>query len=178
MAKQMGLVNRGTPVSFLSIGIFKWMIYDAAIDKRMIFHEQPMNFLPTMSVVGVLIESNGAILLLRRQIGKSQELTWGVPGGKVDAGETELEAAVREVQEETHLPLIESCLVGRGHFFVRYPDYDFTYTLFAYALADQPIVAISADEHSEFCWATPVASLRLPLIPDMDVCLKQVYHLD
>lgn len=38
---------------------------------------------------------------------------YALPGGRLDAGETPLEAAIRETQEELGLTLAENCLIGR-----------------------------------------------------------------
>jgi 8-oxo-dGTP pyrophosphatase MutT (NUDIX family) len=49
-----------------------------------------------------LIEQGGKFLAVTR---KDDPTKWGLPGGKVDPGETRLEAVVREVFEETGLVL-------------------------------------------------------------------------
>jgi 8-oxo-dGTP diphosphatase len=47
-----------------------------------------------------IIESNGRILAAQRNAHTSLPLKWEFPGGKVDAGETEIEALEREIMEE------------------------------------------------------------------------------
>jgi 8-oxo-dGTP diphosphatase len=50
------------------------------------------------AVAGVLaVDATGRVLLVRR----TDDGTWGLPGGGVEAGESWLEAAVRECREET-----------------------------------------------------------------------------
>ena len=49
--------------------------------------------------VGVLIWRDGEVLLVRHE--KGGRSYWLVPGGGVDAGETMVEAAEREIREET-----------------------------------------------------------------------------
>lgn len=44
----------------------------------------------------------GAVLLVKRGKGAAQGL-WSLPGGHVDKGETAMQAAIREVREETGL---------------------------------------------------------------------------
>jgi 8-oxo-dGTP diphosphatase len=51
--------------------------------------------------VGVLICRDGEVLLVRHE--KGGHSYWLVPGGGVDAGETMVEAAARELLEETNL---------------------------------------------------------------------------
>jgi len=52
--------------------------------------------------VGALLIEDGRILLVRRRYPPGRGL-WSIPGGHVDLGEGVLEAAVRELREETGL---------------------------------------------------------------------------
>ena len=66
----------------------------------MIYKERPKNFNPKFDVISCFVEYDGEILLLHRQDHKPEGNTWGVPAGKVDKGESLLEAMTREIQEE------------------------------------------------------------------------------
>ena len=59
------------------------------------------NFNPKFLVVGCFIEHDGKILLVKRHKAKESGDKWSCPSGKVDSGETEIEAIIREVFEET-----------------------------------------------------------------------------
>jgi 8-oxo-dGTP diphosphatase len=52
--------------------------------------------------VGVLIEKAGKYLLIKRAAEPDKEL-WSIPGGLVEIGERVVDAAAREVLEETNL---------------------------------------------------------------------------
>jgi 8-oxo-dGTP diphosphatase len=54
----------------------------------------------TQVAVGVLIRDDGAFLLTSRPQGKAYAGHWEFPGGKVEAGESTLEALCRELREE------------------------------------------------------------------------------
>jgi 8-oxo-dGTP diphosphatase len=54
------------------------------------------------SVVAVIVDDEGRVLLTRRSIPPFQNL-WVMPGGKIDLGEPILEALKREVHEEVGL---------------------------------------------------------------------------
>lgn len=60
---------------------------------------------PTKEVALAIILRNKQILLVKRrkqEIGKDgKKLAWGLPGGKIEPGESVEEAAVRETYEET-----------------------------------------------------------------------------
>jgi 8-oxo-dGTP diphosphatase len=60
-------------------------------------HRERKNPLPT---VDILIEIGGGIVLIER---KNPPHGWAIPGGFVDYGESQEQAAVREAKEETSL---------------------------------------------------------------------------
>lgn len=64
--------------------------------------------------------STEAALLLTRRSGKLRHHAgqWALPGGRIDAGETPEEAALRELHEEIHLELDSSAVLGRLDDFV------------------------------------------------------------
>jgi 8-oxo-dGTP diphosphatase len=55
----------------------------------------------------MLFDEGGAVLLVRFVVMRpeSEFVFWALPGGEIEAGETEAEAAVREVREELGLEL-------------------------------------------------------------------------
>ncbi len=61
--------------------------------------------------VGAIITADGQILLIRR--GHEPEAgRWSLPGGRIEPGETDQQALVREVREETRLEVIPGPLIG------------------------------------------------------------------
>ena len=68
-----------------------------------------MKSIPT---VGVLIYKDDTVLLVRHGAKASHLTGWyGVPAGRLEEGETNIQAAVRELQEETGLVTHESDLL-------------------------------------------------------------------
>lgn len=53
-----------------------------------------------IEVVCAVIEREGRVLAARRNAGGSQPLLWEFPGGKIEPGESERAALVREIREE------------------------------------------------------------------------------
>jgi 8-oxo-dGTP diphosphatase len=56
----------------------------------------------------MLFDQSGAILLVRFVVPREggEFVFWALPGGEIEAGETEIEAAAREVREELGLELV------------------------------------------------------------------------
>jgi 8-oxo-dGTP diphosphatase len=66
----------------------------------------------TIRCVGGLIhDPNGALLLVRRGHDPGRGL-WSIPGGRVEPGETDAQAVVREIAEETGLIVTPGRLAG------------------------------------------------------------------
>jgi len=70
--------------------------------------------------VGVVVNTDGKILIAKRPLSAHQGGLWEFPGGKVDAGETIEQALVRELQEELAIDVLASQpLIQIRH---HYPD--------------------------------------------------------
>jgi 8-oxo-dGTP diphosphatase len=80
-------------------------------------------------VVAALIETApGRYLVQQRLPGKSRALLWEFPGGKVETGESDAQALVREAREELGVRLE----VGEERFAVRHAYQDLTVDLHLY----------------------------------------------
>jgi len=143
----------------------------------MIYKTEPANFVSRFEVVSCYVEHDGEILILHRQDHKPEGNTWGLPAGKVDEGENELEAMVREIGEETGLMIEPDTLEYLEKLYVVYPTYQFIFHMFKLLVAEKPEVKIREAEHKTYQWATPEEILKLDLIPDFDECLKISYNL-
>jgi len=143
----------------------------------MIYRNEPKNFVPKFEVVSCYVEHDGEILILHRQDCKPEGGTWGLPAGKIDEGENEFEAMIREVYEETGLAVKSNDLEYLERLYVVYPTYQFIFYIFRLPVTVKPPIKISVSEHQEYRWAKPEDVLKLSLVPDCDECLKLSYNL-
>ena len=60
---------------------------------------------PIVRVVAALIEQNGKFLITQRRPEATLPLLWEFPGGRVEMGETDQSALMRELQEEMEIDL-------------------------------------------------------------------------
>lgn len=112
--------------------------------------------------VSVLIERQGLFLSVSRRNDVTQ---WGLPGGKVDPGETVAEAAVRETGEEVGLalnardlkPVYTGICPGKG--------VDDTYEVQAYVVkvGDELLASLAPERGLYVAWL-PAAALTNPVL--------------
>ncbi len=76
---------------------------------------------PFLAVSAAIIRDGHVLVAMRAKPGSARGL-FTLPGGVVEAGETLLEAVVREVAEETGIAIEPVALAGHREFIVRDPD--------------------------------------------------------
>lgn len=143
----------------------------------MIYTSKPKTFEPRFEVVSCYVQVEEEILLLKRLATKSQGGKWGLPAGKIDPNETSNQAMIREIFEETGLTVIEEDLNYSAKVYVQYSDIDFIYHMFSVNLKSKPEIKIRDTEHQEYKWITPLESLSLNLVEDLDACTKMFYNI-
>lgn len=145
---------------------------------QLVFQEPPVNFNPKVEVAACFITVKENVLFMKRQPHRSEPNKWGIPGGKLEKGETAQQAAIREIKEETGLDLPES-VKHLGTVYIRYPEVDFVYHMYGHDLHDYPgEIRFDPIEHVEYRWMTLKEALQLPLIRGEDECIYLVYGKD
>lgn len=66
--------------------------------------------------VGVVIDQNKKLLIAERPLNKSKAGFWEFPGGKVEQGETVLDALKRELQEEIGICIASAIPLIKVHY--------------------------------------------------------------
>jgi len=125
---------------------------------------------PILGVIAV-VRRDGQFLLAQRSRG-AYIGRWGFPGGHVERGETIVEAAMRELAEETgveaapvevigHVDVIERDGQGRVLFH---------YVLLAVLAEWRAGEGVAADDAAALCWCTldEIAAGTVPVLPDVE----------
>jgi 8-oxo-dGTP pyrophosphatase MutT (NUDIX family) len=138
----------------------------------MIFLKKPANFNSKLEAVGCFVQCDGEIILLHRQNNKPQGDTWGIPSGKIDGEDDARTTMLRELKEETGFEIPENEMLLFKTIFVKYDSYDFIYHIFYTTINNKKKIKLKNDEHKDAKWITPNDALALPLIEDLDGCIK------
>lgn len=129
---------------------------------------------PPLQVVGAVLWRDGRLLAVQRPPGRRHAGLWEFPGGKIEPGETALDALARELREELGItPCGARWWRSLSH---TYPDLRVELHFYTVgAFAGEPC----ALEGQTLRWVTPVEALDLPfleadrpLLADLDDAAK------
>jgi 8-oxo-dGTP diphosphatase len=121
-------------------------------------------------VGAVVTDDAGRIVVVRRGHAPSEGL-WSLPGGRVEPGETLVEAVRREVREETGLEVDVHQVVGRidiPHDAVVYDVSDFAATV-----RGRPSPLVCGDDAVDAMWVTRPELAELDTSPGLLDTLEQ-----
>lgn len=138
-----------------------------------IFHHAPEDFNQEIQAAGCYVEVAGRLLLLKRSPRQSEAGLWGIPGGKLEEGESALEAVCRELSEEVAIQLDPTRVRPLGALYFRKPGKEYVFHLFHAELDNLPDLKHSP-EHEVFLWATREEFLELPLMTGSVECLNML----
>ena len=113
---------------------------------------------PLVHVVAAVIFRDGRYLVTRRQKGVHLEGYWEFPGGKVDPGETDEAALVREIREELDAGVeVGRLVLATTH---HYPERSVCLAFYECALTEEPRPLLG----QEMRWVSPpeLRSLTFP----------------
>jgi len=119
-------------------------------------------------VGGVVHDAAGRLLLIRRGHDPSAG-SWSVPGGRVEAGESEVDAVVRELFEETGLAVRPVRVVGRVR--VEGDGVVFTITDWACTLLDPAQQPVAGDDAADVAFVDAEGLAALDMAPGVVTAL-------
>ena len=119
-------------------------------------------------VVAALIWDDDKFMICQRPANKARALLWEFVGGKVESGETEEQALIRECKEELNV------LLSVGDVFMdvihKYPDLTVHLTLFNATIAEGEPQKL---EHNDIRWITPSEISNYEFCPaDEEILVK------
>lgn len=110
--------------------------------------------------VGAIIKDPGGRLLLIKRGHAPQAGRWSLPGGRVEPGESDQQAVIREIREETGLEIECDQLVGSVK---RLLPPDAVLEISDYAATVTGGTLVAGDDAAEVRWVSPAEMERLPL---------------
>lgn len=124
---------------------------------------------PTLEVaVGVLLNQHGQVLLGKRPADKPWPGWWELPGGKIEAGESVIQALVRELREELGIE------TTHAHPWVTYThEYPKNFVKLSFCLVREWEGEPQCLEGQELAWVNPKGPLEVgPVLPATEPPLK------
>ncbi|HII4319600.1 TPA: pyrimidine (deoxy)nucleoside triphosphate diphosphatase [Enterobacter cloacae] len=127
--------------------------------------------LKTLDVVAAIIEKDNKILLAQRPMHADQPGLWEFAGGKVEAGETQPEALIRELQEELGI-------YAQPSYYVASHQREVSQRIIHLHAWHVPHFSgeLTAHYHSALVWCTPEEAFDYPLAP-ADIPLLEAFIL-
>ncbi len=123
----------------------------------------PADFSTEVQIAGCYLEIDNKLLLLQSSALKKESGKWGVPAGKLEQSETPVNAAIRELFEETGIRIMASQVQSLGALYIRKPEVDYVYHMFKVQMDYLPSVLLS-DEHQNYKWASSEDLEEMPLM--------------
>lgn len=114
-------------------------------------------------------------LFLKRGNGSDHPGEWAFPGGQLEPGETDIEAAIRETKEESGYEAIEENLTLHTHGIAQADELGSESVSFTTYISKilQPFLPTLCDEHTGFAWAS-IATPPFPLHPGAQLAIDRL----
>jgi mutator protein MutT len=113
---------------------------------------------PPIRVIAAVVARGAELLVCQRPLHKRHGGLWEFPGGKCEPGESDTDAARRELREELGVEVVS---VGAPELVVRDPGSTFAIVFVPVEIAGEP----TCHEHIALVWERPADLLDRPLAP-------------
>ena len=140
-----------------------------------IYNKEPQGFSCRTQVAACYLEMDRKLLILQRAAHKSEEGKWGVPACKLEKNETPIDAAVRELFEETGIRVdLVSQVRFLGSLYIRKPEIDYVYHIIKIEMHEIPSIRLSG-EHQDYQWASCQEMQQIPLMAGANEALQSYF---
>lgn len=127
-----------------------------------------------MRIAGCFLKHDSKFVILLRRPDKPKGGTWGLPAGKVEEGEGDREALLRELREETGYTADNSEIEHLGDF-VFGQNEKYIFATYKIELNNFYKLKLEKEAHTAYKWVTAEECYAEPdLIPDFHELLKLV----
>lgn len=113
-----------------------------------------------VAIIGRIINGEYQVLFAQRPVGKAYAGYWEFPGGKIEAGESVIDALTREIDEELGL-YINSATLWRSERF----SYEHAHVELNFCRSNDWSGEPHGREGQAFAWQCPTAITVSPLLP-------------
>jgi mutator protein MutT len=129
-------------------------------------------------IVGCFLEYKGKFIILQRAEHDSHAGSYGLPAGGIAEGETNTQAILREIREETGYHAEEKELIYLGTWSWQYPERIMDFVTYKIMLKKSFQVILDKNEHQSFKWVTPEECYKIKnLIHGFHDLLKLVGYI-
>jgi 8-oxo-dGTP diphosphatase len=122
-----------------------------------------------VGVAAVVMDDEGRFLFSKRIADKHGAQTWSFPGGKPDAGESPLEACLRELEEETGIKADWGQPLGLWTY-DRFESHDLHYVTLYFLVdhGEQVPQNLEPEKHSDWEWLDADEARERDLFPGVE----------
>ena len=124
----------------------------------------------TIRVVAAVLEQGGRYLITQRRASAVLPLMWEFPGGRVEEGETDVQALKREVMHR----LGAEIEVGKLISFVSHPYEHYVVDLFLYECTLMVAATLEAKNVGAFQWVTSAEFDQYPFTPADEASMNKL----
>ena len=129
-----------------------------------------MTPLPTIAVVCAVIKQDNKYFIAQRSAKMKMPLKWEFPGGKVEQGESNADAIIREIKEEFEIDV--EVIQEHPYYLHDYPTFTLQLTPVEVSIK---IGTITLKEHAAFKWV-PAAELSNFDFSEGDIKIVKALH--
>ena len=124
-----------------------------------------------VAIIERVVDGEYQVLFAQRPEGKAYAGYWEFPGGKIEAGETVIDALVREIDEELGVHIASATLWRSERFSYEHAHVELNFCR-THDWSGEP----HGREGQAFAWQSPIAISLTPLLPALHAPESRVLH--